>query len=143
MKARPPRGFLDPGALDGKGFLAREKIGVLGSLRSGELLQLVDRPPPTISQRRARARGTLLTRLDSLFAGHPERGAVARALLLGDRSFVDARVVLAFQETAAYQVPMVAGLHVGAWVIFLWWVGKRLRFSRLAISARRELRRAR
>src|SRR5277367_3929193 len=134
VKARPPRDYLDPGAFDVKGFLAREKIDVLGSLRSGELLQLVDRPPPTISQRLARARGTLLARLDSLFAEHPERGAVARAMLLGDRSFVDSSVVLAFQKTAAYHVLVVAGLHVGALVIFLWWLGKRLRFSMAAIS---------
>jgi competence protein ComEC len=134
VKARPPRNYLDPGAFDVKGFLAREKIDVLGSLRSGELLQLVDRPSPTISQRLARARGTLLGRLDSLFAGHPERGAVARAMLLGDRSFVDSSVVLAFQKTAAYHALVVAGLHVGALVIFLWWVGKRLRFSMTAIS---------
>src|SRR5580693_7015356 len=46
VKARPPRDYLDPGAFDVKGFLAREKIDLIGSLRSGELLQLVDRPPP-------------------------------------------------------------------------------------------------
>jgi len=118
LKARPSRDYLDPGAFDVKSFLAREKIDVMGSLRSGELLQLVDRPPPTISQRLARARGTLLARLDSLFAGHPERGAVARAMLLGDRSFVESGVVLAFQKTAPYHV-LVVGLHVGALVIFL------------------------
>jgi competence protein ComEC len=134
VKARPPRNYLDPGAFDVKGFLAREQIDVMGSLRSGELLQVVDRPAPTILQRLARARGTLLALLDSLFAGYPERGAVARAMLLGDRSFVDSSVVLAFQKTAAYHVLVVAGLHVGALVIFLWWLGKRLRFSMAAIS---------
>ncbi len=134
VKARPPRNYLDPGAFDVKGFLARQQIDVLGSLRSRELLQLVDRPPPTISQWLARARGSLLARLDPLFTEHPERGAVARAMLLGDRSFVDSSVVLAFQKTAAYHVLVVAGLHVGALVIFLWWLGKRLRFSMLAIS---------
>jgi len=134
VKARPARNYLDPGAFDVHGFLAREKIDVLGSLRSGALLQVIERPPPTILQRLARARGNLLRRLDSLFAGHPERGAVARAMLLGDRSFVDSSVVLEFQKTAAYHVLVVAGLHVGALVIFLWWVGKRLRFSMLAIS---------
>ncbi|MGB8799144.1 MAG: DNA internalization-related competence protein ComEC/Rec2 [Candidatus Acidiferrales bacterium] len=134
VKARPPRDYLDPGAFDVKGFLAREQIDVLGSLRSGELLQLVDRPPPTILQRLSRVRRTLLARLDSLFAQHPERGAVARAMLLGDRSFVDSSVVLAFQKTAAYHVLVVAGLHVGSLVIFLWWLGRRLRFSMLAIS---------
>jgi predicted membrane metal-binding protein len=119
VKARPPRDYLDPGAFDVQGFLAGEKIDVMGSLRSGELLQLVDRPPP-ILQRLARARGSLLARLDSLFVRHPERGAVARAMLLGDRSFVDSSVVLACQKTAAYHVLVAAGLHVGALVIFLW-----------------------
>jgi competence protein len=28
---------------------------------------------------------------------------------------------------------LVVGLHVGALVVFLWWLGKRLRFSPLAI----------
>jgi competence protein ComEC len=134
VKARPPGNYMDPGAFDVRGFLAREKIDVMGSLRSGELMQVIDRPPPTISQRLARARGTLLARLDFLFADHPERGAVARAMLLGDRSFVDSSVVLAFQKTAAYHVLVVAGLHVGALVVFLWWLGKRLRFSMAATS---------
>ena len=48
-------------------------------------------------------------------------------MLLGDRSFVDSSVVLAFQKTAAYHVLVVAGLHVGALVIFLFWIGRRLR----------------
>ena len=68
-----------------------------------------------------------MARIDSLFAEHPERGAILRAMLLGDRSFVDSSVVLAFQKTAAYHVLVVAGLHVGALVIFLFWIGRRLR----------------
>ena len=125
-KARPPRNYLDPGAFDVHGFLARQKIDVVGSLRSGELLQLIDRPTPTMQQRMARARGNLLARVDSLFADQPERAAVLRAMLLGDRSFVDSDVVLAFQKTAAYHVLVVAGLHVGALVVFLYWLGRRL-----------------
>ena len=39
-------------------------------------------------------------------------------MLLGDRSFVDSEVVTAFQKTAAYHVLVVAGLHVGALVVF-------------------------
>ncbi|MFZ0522133.1 MAG: DNA internalization-related competence protein ComEC/Rec2 [Candidatus Acidiferrales bacterium] len=134
VKARPPRDFLDPGAFDVRGFLARQKIDLIGSLRSGALLQLVDRPAPTFSQRLARARGTLLARIDSLFAEHSERGAILRAMLLGDRSFVDSGVVLAFQKTAAYHVLVVAGLHVGALVIFLLWIGRRLRLPASAIG---------
>ena len=134
VKARPPRNYLDPGAFDVHGFLARQKIDVVGSLRSGELLQVIDRPVPTMRQRLARARGNLLARVDSLFADQPERAAVLRAMLLGDRSFVDSDVVLAFQKTAAYHVLVVAGLHVGALVVFLYWLGRRLRLPSIAVA---------
>jgi len=129
VKARTPRNFLDPGAFDLRGYLAGQKVDLTGSLRSGELLQLIDRPRPTFLQRLARARGNLLNRLDGLFPGQPERAAVLRAMLLGDRSFVDSEVVTAFQKTAAYHVLVVAGLHVGALVVFLFWFCRRMRFS--------------
>jgi len=134
VRARQPRNFLDPGAFDERGYLARQKIDLTGSLRSGELLQLIDRPRPTLTQRLARIRGTLLARLDALFPGQPQRAAVLRAMLLGDRSFVDSEVVTAFQKTAAYHVLVVAGLHVGALVVFFLWVCRRLRFTIFATS---------
>ncbi|HVB87904.1 MAG TPA: ComEC/Rec2 family competence protein [Candidatus Dormibacteraeota bacterium] len=134
MKARPPRDFLDPGAFDVRGYLARQKIDLTGSLRSGELLQLIDRPPPTFLQRVARVRGDLLARLDALFPGQPQRAAVLRAMLLGDRSFVDSQIVTAFQITAAYHVLVVAGLHVGALTIFLFWLCRKFRLSIAATS---------
>ncbi len=134
-KARAPRDFMDPGAFDIRGFLARQKIDLLGSLRSGELIEVVDHPPLTLGYRMARARGTLLTRIDSLFPDHPERAAVLRAMLLGDRSFVDTSVVQAFQKTGAYHVLVIAGLHVGALIVFLVWLGRRLRLPPLAVAA--------
>ena len=134
IRARPPRNFLDPGAFDLRGHLARQKIDLVGSLRSDELLRLVDRPTPTILQRLARARGGLLARLDHLFADQPQRLAVLRAMLLGDRTFVDSDAVTAFQKTGAYHVLVVAGLHVGALAVFIFWLGRRLRFSVGAVS---------
>ncbi|HEX4004099.1 MAG TPA: DNA internalization-related competence protein ComEC/Rec2 [Candidatus Acidoferrales bacterium] len=134
VRARPPRNFLDPGAFDERGYLARQKIDLTGSLRSGELLRLVDRPSPTPAQRLAHVRGTLLARLDALFPYAPQRAAVLRAMLLGDRSFVDSQIVTAFQKTAAYHVLVVAGLHVGALVVFFLWACRRLRFTVFATS---------
>jgi competence protein ComEC len=134
VRARPPRNFLDPGAFDLRSYLARQKIDLIGSLRSAELLRLVDRPRPLILHLLARARGDLLARLDQLFVGQPQRLAVLRALLLGDRTFVDSDAVAAFQKTGAYHVLVVAGLHVGALAESLWWLGRRLRFSADAIS---------
>jgi predicted membrane metal-binding protein len=69
---------------------------LIRSLRSGELLRLVDRPAPTLLQRLARVRGNLLGRLEVLFGDGPDREAVLRAMLLGDGSFVDSETVTAF-----------------------------------------------
>lgn len=128
-KAHPPRNYLDPGAFDFRGYLARQGVDLIGTLRSPELLQVIDRPPPTVGQRVARLRGKFLRQLDTLFAGNPERAAVLRAMLLGDRSFVDSSVVTDFQKTGAYHVLVVAGLHVGALAIFVFWFCRRLRLS--------------
>jgi competence protein ComEC len=134
MKAAPPRDFLDPGAFDVSGYLARQDIDLTGSLRSGELLQLLAHSRPSFMERVARARGDLLARLDALFAGHRERAAVLRAMLLGDRSFVDSDIVTMFQTTAAYHVLVVAGLHVGALTILIFLLCRRLRLPILATS---------
>jgi len=126
LLARPPRNFLDPGAFDFRRYLAQQKIDLTGSLRDGELLRLLDRPRPTITQRMARMRSELLVRIDALFPNR-EHAAVLRAMLLGDRSFIDSETVTAFQETSAYHILVVAGLHVGALVSFLFWACRRVR----------------
>ena len=110
------------------GFLARRKIDVVDSLRSGELLPLIDRPPPTIQQRRGTAARNVAL-IDSLFVEHPERGAVLRAMLLSDRSFVDSGVVLAFQKTAAYHLLVVVGLRVGCEFLLPGDIEKKLKMS--------------
>ncbi|MDE3109649.1 MAG: ComEC/Rec2 family competence protein, partial [Acidobacteriota bacterium] len=134
MKAAQPRDFLDPGAFDVRGYLSRQGINLTGSVRSGELIRLIDHPRPALMHRVARARGILLARLNALFPGRPDRAAVLRAMLLGDRSFVDSRTVAAFQTTAAYHVLVVAGLHVGALTIFVFWFCRRLRMPIVATS---------
>jgi competence protein ComEC len=134
MRARQPRNFLDPGAFDLRGYFALQKIDLTGSLRSGELLQLVGRPAPILSQRLARVRGDLLNRVDTLFAANPDRAAVLRAMLLDDKNFVDSETVAAFQKTSAYHILVVAGLHVGALVAFIFWVCRKLRLRMEATS---------
>jgi len=81
-----------------------------------------------LAHRLARVRGNLLARLDATFADKPEQAAILRAMLLGDRQFVDSDVAVDFQKTAAFHVLVVAGLHVGALCAFLLWLGRRLRF---------------
>ncbi len=129
VRARMPRNFLDPGAFDERAFLERQNIHLTGTLRSAELLQRLGTPRPSLAHRLARLRGKFLERLDALFAGAPDRAAVLRAMLLGDRNFVDSDLAVTFQKTAAYHVLVVAGLHVGALAMFVMWAGRRLKLG--------------
>lgn len=129
VRARPPRSFLTPGALDAREHLARQGIHLTASLRSPELLTKLGGAPPTFMQRLARLRGHLLARVDALFAAAPDQAAVLRAMLLGDYSFLDRDVSLSFQSTSVYHVLVVSGLHVAALAAFIWWVARRLRLS--------------
>jgi len=54
-----------------------------------------------------------------------------RAMLLGDRSFVDQAEASDFQKTGVFHVLVVAGLHVGALAFALYWVGRKVRLSRV------------
>jgi competence protein ComEC len=137
VRAKPPRNFGNPGAPDIKESLARRGIDLNASLRSGALLRRIAGPPPRLAHRLARVRGVLLARLDSLFANAPWSGAILRAMLLGDRSFVDRERTESFQQSAAYHVLVIAGLHVAALAGFVLWAAKRLRlglFLRTAVT---------
>lgn len=125
--ARVPRNYLDPGAFDERGNLARQNIELLGTLRSLDLIEKLGTPRLSIAQSLGRARGNLLARLDALFSGERDRAAILRAMLLGDRNFVDSDVAAGFQKTAAFHVLVVAGLHVGALAVFILWLARILR----------------
>jgi len=131
IRARQPRNFGNPDAFDFRAHLARENIHLTGTLRSAELLRKVGEPPPTLAHRLARIRGRLLDRLDAMFPAAPDHAAILRAMLLGDRNFIDHERAIAFQKGAAYHVLVIAGLHVGALAAFVLWVGRRLRLSLL------------
>lgn len=126
-RARIPRDYLDPGAFDERAYLARQGIGLLGELRSIELIHAVGSVKPSLTERFARFHGDLLSKLDTLFARRPAQIAVLRAMLLGDRNFINSDIAETFQKTAAFHVLVLAGLHVGALAFFIFWLGRMLR----------------
>lgn len=133
-QAKLPRNYKDPGAFDRRGYLASQNIHVLANLRHSELLALVDTPPLTLSHRIARMRGRLMEHVDSFFAPEDPRAAILRAMLLGDRHFVDHQAAESFQKSGAYHVLVIAGLHVAALVVFVLWACKRLRVPQLGAT---------
>src|SRR5258708_16968809 len=125
-RALPVRNFGNPGSFDDRAFLALQGIHLQGTLRSNQLLTLLEHPRLTLSDRLARTRGRLLHSLNDIFASRPDEAALARAMLLGDRSFVEHDRVVEFQQTGVYHVMVLAGLHVGALTAFFIWCGRRL-----------------
>jgi competence protein ComEC len=125
--AREPRNFQNPGAFDLRGYLARQGVDLTGTLRAAELLQPLPTPSVSLAARVARFRGRLLIRADALFARQPHVAAIVRAMVLGDRSFVDSDLALPFQQTGAYHVLVVAGLHVGIFLAFIYWITRLFR----------------
>jgi competence protein ComEC len=82
--------------------------------------------------RLARVRGELRERLDEMFVGAPQAAAVLRAMLLGDRSFIERTESVDYQKTGVFHVLVVAGLHLGALAFFLLWAGRQLRLPQVA-----------
>src|SRR5712691_3140436 len=129
-QAKQPQVFRDEGAFDRRAYLASQNIDVVATLRAPELLTRVAAARPSVSTAIARARHRLRDEVDTLFASGPEVAGVLRAMLLGDRSFVDRDEAADFQRTGVFHVLVVAGLHVGALAVFLYWLALKLRLSR-------------
>jgi competence protein ComEC len=131
-RARLIRNFGDPGAFDYRSALQQQGIDLTATLRNPALMQTLPGSAPKWSHYLARLRGRLLNDLDAMLNPAEDRAAIARAMLLGDRSFLDSQQAESFRETGAFHVLVVAGLHVGVLAAFLFWAGKKLRLPIIA-----------
>jgi len=125
-EAKRPQLFKDDGAFDRRAYLAQQNIDLVATLRAPELIERISSPTATIGTVLARVRRRLRDEIDELFADTPQAAGVLRAMLLGDRSFVDQTEAADFQKTGVFHVLVVAGLHVGALAFALYWVGRKL-----------------
>jgi competence protein ComEC len=126
-EARQPQVFRDEGAFDRREFLAGQNIDLVATLRAPQLLECITVARVTPGVMISRARRRLRDEVDLLFSARPDVAGVLRAMLLGDRSFVDREESTNFQKTGVFHVLVVAGLHVGAIAYLLFWLGRRLR----------------
>jgi competence protein ComEC len=128
-EARRPQMFKDDGAFDRRAYLATQDIDLTAGLRSPLLLERtsVARVSPEILVARVRRR--LRDEVEVLFGAKPQIAGVLRAMLLGDRSFIEREESTDFQKTGVFHVLVVAGLHVGALGALLFWAARKLRLS--------------
>jgi competence protein ComEC len=130
-QARRPQVFRDEGAFDRRAYLASQNIDLDATLRAPELIARVSRPQATPTTVLARVRRRLRDEIDKLFQAQPQIAGVLRAMLLGDRNFVDRDEATDFQKTGVFHVLVVAGLHVGAFAALLFWVGRKLQLAQV------------
>src|SRR6266481_1991820 len=130
-EAKQPQVFRDEGVFDRRGYLAQQNIDLVAILRAPELIERLSSSTPTVGRYISQARRRLRDEIDELFTGDQHAAAVLRAMLLGDRSFVEREEAGDFQKTGVFHVLVVAGLHVGALAFALYWLGRWLRLSRL------------
>ncbi len=128
-QAKLPQVFRDEGAFDRRAYLAEQNVDLVATVRAPELMERVAASPLTAATLLAHVRRRLRDEIDVLFAKAPQVDGVLRAMLLGDRSFVERAEATDFQKTGVFHVLVVAGLHVGALAVFLFWIGRVLRFS--------------
>lgn len=129
-QAKLPHIYKDEGAFDRRAYLAQQNIHLVATLRAPELLERVAVARVSPATVMARIRRRLRDQVAALFPGEPNFSGTLRAMLLGDRSFVDLAESTNFQKTGVFHVLVVAGLHVGALAVFLFWLGRRLRIPR-------------
>lgn len=128
-QAKLPQVYKDEGAFDRRAYLAQQNIHLVATLRSPELIVRVSSSQKSFSIRLAQLRRQFRDEIDRLFYQNPEAAAVLRAMLLGDRTFVDQQSAVDFQKTGVFHILVVAGLHVGAIAFALFWAGRKLKLS--------------
>jgi competence protein ComEC len=131
-QARLPLVYRDAGAFDRREFLARQNILLTATLRASSLLDKTGTGDPTLHIRLAKLRGRLRQNLDGMFPQAPEVAGILKSMLLRDRSFLDRAESVDYQKTGVFHVLVIAGLHVGALALFLFWLTRKFRLPKLS-----------
>lgn len=126
-EARRPRVFRDEGAFDRRAYLEEHGIDLIADLRAPQLLERLNAGRVSPATMVARLRRRFCDEIDALFGATPQVDAVLRAMLLGDRTFVERDEAIEFQKTGVFHVLVVAGLHAGAITLLLFLAGRKLR----------------
>jgi competence protein ComEC len=128
---RRPRNFLTPDSFDWEAYLRRQGIAFSGLVRGPEDLHAL--PGQAGHWWRAAVfalRGRFLAGIDRLYgtaSGLSDRGAILKAMLLGDDDWLSPRIERVFQDSGTYHVLVVSGWNVFAFAIPLLWLTGWLR----------------
>ncbi|MCB2263815.1 MAG: DNA internalization-related competence protein ComEC/Rec2 [Candidatus Thiosymbion ectosymbiont of Robbea hypermnestra] len=137
-RLKPPHGFANPGGFDYERWLFQQGIRATGYVRDGDGNRRLDAGPGAYPVDRWRQR--LGERLDALLP-NPTGAALARALILGDRSRLGPEQWEVLTRTGTSHLVAISGLHVGMVAAFLFfparWAWSRSARLVLALAAPR------
>ena len=109
---RRPSRYLDPGVPDHERALARRGTRLVGSVKSGALVEVVARGgwfDEAMSRARAYSRRAIA---DAVARWSAQSGAIVAAIVIGDRAGLDADVQRRLQEAGTYHVIAISGGNI-------------------------------
>jgi competence protein ComEC len=138
VRLRKPRIYQNPGSFNFRRWMeSNEDIYWVGTIKNPLLVEkLLKENSSGIWTLVERIRNALLRSIDGLYppwSAQGRYGTVLKAVLLGDRSSLDAETIENFRKTGLYHLLVIAGLHVGllvllaSWLLSLFPLGERAR----------------
>lgn len=139
--------FLDPGVWDWNAYLHEQGIGALGSVKAQDLAVIgqghgwnfgcwLYSLQQTASKRLIDfAADPRNARLPGFLRISHEDATMLTAMLTGDRTWLEHCVRVGFERTGSFHLLVVSGLHLAIFSALIFWIAKRLRFSRLWATA--------
>jgi len=106
---RVPWGTANPAGFNAAAWYARERIDMVGSVRSGGARRL--RAPAGLTTVHQRLRARMVQALDAQLGEGPA-AALLRALVVGDRSAIDERLWRELQAWGVTHLLVISGLHI-------------------------------
>ena len=131
-KLHAPRNFGNPGAFDYKGYLAENKIFLLGSARKEKVEILPGFAGSRLERVRQQVHGSIVQKIHALWKA--EDAALMDAAVIGESAFLTPSTRLDFQRSGTYHILVVSGMNVSilAFVVFV--VMRQMRLGELPAS---------
>ncbi len=112
-RLRRPRNFLNPGAFDYAGYLARRHVFWLGTVRAGSEPRVLDGTcGSALLGSIYRLRGRVMEGIERLYPGDPYTVGLLQALLVGDSARLERVWADHFRRTGTYHAIVVSGMHI-------------------------------
>ncbi|MGE0406557.1 MAG: ComEC/Rec2 family competence protein, partial [Candidatus Korobacteraceae bacterium] len=123
-RLRTPRNFGNPGAWDYRDYLAARGITLTAATGDNRITMLEPAPGSTLQRWRNVLRRKIVERIHAVWT--PQQAALADAMLIGERSYVERPVRTDFQRAGTYHILVVSGMNVGILALVVLWIMRRL-----------------